>query len=274
MRIREGEGRGGERLMALEYYILTFAPSTRRFAPRHSPSLLSSNPRNAKLMRVNKGLEAKNKTLGQTAAKLKRELQLARRRGGTKMASRNNDSSFNGLSADLTGPVTAAGSSLSSSKLAELVEKLRHRLINAEKQLGKLREENNSLRAGGKTLGVVGGMVRDETDSVMAASRSAKWTSSTSEGEEVMRLQRELRDTGAKLQLLQTRYDHMESKTKAQNELQQGSFEQLEEYNRKIRDLRMKVQEAQHDREVAEARASRAEVREDEGEGWGVEDGD
>ncbi|GMH77661.1 hypothetical protein TrRE_jg7069 [Triparma retinervis] len=217
--------------------------------------------RNAKLQRENKGLEAKHKALGQTCAKLKRELQLARRRGGTKMASKTNDSSFH--AENLTSNVTAASSSLSSSKLAELVDKLRHRLINAEKQLGKLREENNSLR-GGTKLGVSSTGVRDDMDSSMAAARSAKWASSTVEGEEILRLQRELRDTAAKLQLLQTRYDHMESKTKAQNELQQGSFEQLEEYNRKIRDLRMKVQEAQHDKEVAEARASRAEDLEEE----------
>ena len=56
----------------------------------------------------------------------------------------------------------------------------------------------------------------------------------------------------------------MESKTKAQNELQQGSFEQLEEYNRRIRDLRRQVQEAQHDKEVAESRSSRAEEFEEQ----------
>jgi hypothetical protein len=56
----------------------------------------------------------------------------------------------------------------------------------------------------------------------------------------------------------------MDSKTKAVGELQQGSFEQLEEYNRKIRDLRLKLQEAQHDKEVAESRASRAEEYEEE----------
>jgi len=56
----------------------------------------------------------------------------------------------------------------------------------------------------------------------------------------------------------------MSSKTKAQNELQQGSFEQLEEYNRRIRDLRRQVQEAQHDKEVAEGRSSRAEEFEEQ----------
>ncbi|GMH97812.1 hypothetical protein TrST_g7069 [Triparma strigata] len=208
--------------------------------------------RNAKLQRSNKGLEEKNKSLMQTCAKLKRELQLSRRRGGTKLATRAVDTT-----ADESIMSTGQGN-LSTNKLSELTDKLRHRLINAEKQLGKLREENSRLRSG------KGPSLNDDMDSTMAAARSAKWTSSTAEGEEIIRLQRELRDTAAKLQLLQTRYDHMESKTKAQNELQQGSFEQLEEYNRKIRDLRMKLQEAQHDKEVADSRAGRAEEYEEQ----------
>ncbi|GMH78351.1 hypothetical protein TL16_g07766 [Triparma laevis f. inornata] len=209
--------------------------------------------RNAKLQRGYKSLEEKNKTLNQTCAKLKRELQLSRRRGGTKLATRTMDTT-----ADESIMSSGNNNNLSTSKLSELTEKLRHRLINAEKQLGKLREENSRLRSGKPSA------VSDDMDSTMAAARSAKWTSSTAEGEEIIRLQRELRDTAAKLQLLQTRYDHMESKTKAQNELQQGSFEQLEEYNRKIRDLRMKLQEAQHDKEVADSRAGRAEEYEEQ----------
>ena len=72
----------------------------------------------------------------QTCAKLKRELQLSRRRGGTKLATRAVDTT-----ADESIMSTGQGN-LSTNKLSELTDKLRHRLINAEKQLGKLREEN------------------------------------------------------------------------------------------------------------------------------------
>lgn len=111
----------------------------------------------------------------------------------------------------------------------------------------------------------------------------------TAESEEIVRLDRELRDTHARLQLMQTyvrpasphpvrpsacmpimrppegrkpcrllsltgcggcclvvamvsRYDHLEAKTKAQSEIQQGSIDQLEEYNERIRDLRRALQ--------------------------------
>lgn len=93
--------------------------------------------RNAKLQRGYKSLEEKNKTLNQTCAKLKRELQLSRRRGGTKLATRTMDTT-----ADESIMSSGNNNNLSTSKLSELTEKLRHRLINAEKQLGKLREEN------------------------------------------------------------------------------------------------------------------------------------
>jgi len=130
--------------------------------------------RNAKLQRENKTLESKHKNLLQTCSKLKRELQLSRRRGGTVTASKisaNNDDSI------MSGK--QATSQLSNSKLAELVEKLRHRLINGEKMLGKLREENSKLRSGKAPT------VTDHDESNMAAARSAKWVSGTAEGEEV-----------------------------------------------------------------------------------------
>ncbi|GMI52910.1 hypothetical protein ScalyP_jg6288 [Parmales sp. scaly parma] len=129
--------------------------------------------RNAKLQRDNKALEAKQKNTLQVCAKLKRELQLARRRGGTHTASKQASDPDESI---MSGK---GNSTLSNSKLAELVEKLRHRLINGEKMLGKLREENGRLRNGKST------QIVDHDDSNMAAARSAKWVSGTAEGEEV-----------------------------------------------------------------------------------------
>ena len=77
--------------------------------------------------------------------------------------------------------------------------------------------------------------------------------------DESSRLQREVHDTRAKLQLLQTRYDHLESKARAQTELQQGSYDQLEDYNRRIRELRRALQDVQLEKSAAESRAARSE---------------
>ena len=139
--------------------------------------------RNATLQRDNKAMESRYKALATVAARLKRELQLARRRGGTATAAKAGSGPASSAAGDeddeLLAPARGDGT-LGSAKLADLVEKLRHRLINAEKQLGKLRDENQRLRSG-KPAGPMG----DEMDSTMAAARSAKWTSSTAEGEEV-----------------------------------------------------------------------------------------
>ena len=52
------------------------------------------------------------------------------------------------------------------------------------------------------------------------------------------------------------RYDHLEAKAKAQTEIQQGSIDQLEEYNERIRDLRRGLQQAQSEKEAAELQAA------------------
>ena len=76
--------------------------------------------------------------------------------------------------------------------------------------------------------------------------------------------QRELQDTKAQLHLLQTRYDHLEAKARAQTELQQGSFDQLEDYNKQIRRLRGVLQDLQSDKIAAEARAANLDEKESE----------
>jgi chromosome segregation ATPase len=123
--------------------------------------------RNAKLTREGKALAEKAKQAALAVGKLKRELQLARRRGNG-VARRRGEEGEN-LQDNLQDVTAAsAGAGAGNAKLGSLVEKLRHRLINAEKQLGKLRDENSRLR-GGKGAGAGG--VGDETASAMAASR-------------------------------------------------------------------------------------------------------
>ena len=75
------------------------------------------------------------------------------------------------------------------------------------------------------------------------------------EGLETEKLERELREAKAEVQLLQMRYDTLESKAKAQRDIQKSQFDQLDEYNRRIRDLRRALQDAQADKEDAERKA-------------------
>jgi len=49
------------------------------------------------------------------------------------------------------------------------------------------------------------------------------------------------------------RYDQLEAKTRAQRDVQKGQFDQLDEYNRRIRDLRRALNDAQHERDDLKA---------------------
>jgi hypothetical protein len=77
------------------------------------------------------------------------------------------------------------GGTTGEAMLADLVEKLRQRHINLEKQRGKLRDDNLRLRSGKPAVAV-----GDEMSSTIVAARSAKWTSSSYVGvARVMHLQ-------------------------------------------------------------------------------------
>ena len=78
------------------------------------------------------------------------------------------------------------------------------------------------------------------------------------EAAEVMRLERELRDTNAQLQLLQSRCEAVESKARAQSELHTSATKRLDEYNANIHELHRKLQDVEHEKKNAEYRAQRA----------------
>ncbi|CAM9344057.1 unnamed protein product, partial [Phaeothamnion confervicola] len=146
----------------------------------------------------------------------------------------------------------------SARKLAQLVEQLRARVVAAEDQLGRVRDENRRLRserldAGGDPL--------NEDDAVLAAAGAAsrRRRRGCADADEEEAAARELRDARARLQLVQTRHDHLEAKARAQAELYEGTVERLEESNRQLRDMRRTMQELRHDKDVAEAKAARSD---------------
>mmetsp|Transcript_13984 Transcript_13984/g.18340 ORF Transcript_13984/g.18340 Transcript_13984/m.18340 type:complete len:404 (-) Transcript_13984:32-1243(-) len=166
-------------------------------------------------------------------------------------------------------------------KLTTLVEALKSRLVSAEEQLAAVRAENQQLRQeveyhssrpsrphAPAPAPAPSAPDRDfEAELQAAASRAAAMARrehATAESEEILRLQGELRSTTAKLQLLQTRYDHLEAKAKAQRELQEGSLDQLEEYNKRLRDLRRVNQDLVAEKQVAEARADKVDDYEEQ----------
>jgi hypothetical protein len=170
----------------------------------------------------------------------------------------------NAAAAAASGPKGDDARSLSQGKLAELVQRFKLRVEDAEEQLESLRVENRDLRdaakRSGRPLVVHAPSVAEVRESAASSPKKAGGGSSKFlEGLETEKLERELREAKAEVQLLQMRYDTLESKAKAQRDIQKSQFDQLDEYNRRIRDLRRALQDAQADKEDAERKASRVD---------------
>ena len=214
----------------------------RKPAPRNpeNEKLISElYDRNRELVRKNQQLTARNKKLAEEVTKRKKEL--ARRRPAATRAS-------------AAASTAAAGSTsgMSTTQLGKMVTSLRTHLQNAESLCDKLRAENARLKGAGGTE------ARDARAEAVVAAAMAGSRVSGSGSEEILALQREVRESHARHQLLQTRFDHLEAKARAQRELQGGSFDQLEELNRQVRDLRRALQQAGEDKEAAEEKAEQA----------------
>ena len=156
-----------------------------------------------------------------------------------------------------------ASGAASSQQLQELVERFKQRVEAAEEQLERVRVENKELRAlvssssGSSRRVVVESCELHSTHNSTHTSRSmVPEVDSARSAVETVGLEREAREARAQVQLLQMRYDHLETKAKAQSELQKGSFEQLDEYNRRIRELRRALQDAQSEKETSDARCT------------------
>eukprot|EP00618_Florenciella_parvula_P035425 CAMPEP_0119482828 /NCGR_PEP_ID=MMETSP1344-20130328/10518_1 /TAXON_ID=236787 /ORGANISM="Florenciella parvula, Strain CCMP2471" /LENGTH=1126 /DNA_ID=CAMNT_0007517281 /DNA_START=194 /DNA_END=3571 /DNA_ORIENTATION=+ len=216
-----------------------------------------------------KKLEAQNKKLRETLKQRKARItvlegQVKRNGGRPASASKGVVSSptraaASGGGAD--GEEEAVARAASNAKLGDLVTRLGSRLENAEQTLTRVREENRKLRAERDEMRGTGA---DADDMAAAGARNAISIEPRSGEKASLQLQRELQDTKAQLHLLQTRYDHLEAKARAQTELQQGSFDQLEDYNKQIRRLRGVLQDLQSDKIAAEARAANLDEKESE----------
>ena len=137
-----------------------------------------------------------------------------------------------------------SGSSAQAKKTRELVSALRSRLVNTEQRLQTLARENSKMRQSGG----LGGSSRHPP----AAPSSMHNASGGVMSADVLDLQRELRDKTAQNTLLNSRFEHLESRSRATGEIHNKTLNKLEEDNRTIRDLNRKLQMMQHDNEILE----------------------
>lgn len=66
-------------------------------------------------------------------------------------------------------------------------------------------------------------------------------------------LQRQLTEASAQLNLLRSRYEHLQRRSDSDREVLQRTQEELDDHARQARDLRHRVQRAEHERDAAQA---------------------
>jgi len=116
-----------------------------------------------------------------------------------------------------------------SKRIKTVVSTLRNRLVTTERLLQQLTRERDELKR-------------------RQHRRRSNSNSNYDDSEDSDTLRRELRDRTAQLKLLNTRYEHLKSRSEAAREMQEHAVSQMDTYNRTIRELRREVQDLMADR--------------------------
>eukprot|EP00516_Mucochytrium_quahogii_P002711 CAMPEP_0203752108 /NCGR_PEP_ID=MMETSP0098-20131031/6078_1 /ASSEMBLY_ACC=CAM_ASM_000208 /TAXON_ID=96639 /ORGANISM=" , Strain NY0313808BC1" /LENGTH=454 /DNA_ID=CAMNT_0050642119 /DNA_START=181 /DNA_END=1542 /DNA_ORIENTATION=+ len=135
----------------------------------------------------------------------------------------------------------------SNGKDSEIVASLRKRLLGMEKRMKALHEQNNVLRR------------REQHPHVGRPPVPPPQEMPNDTPQDLLSLQRELKDKDAQILIVKNRYDHLEAKARAAAEIHERTVFMMEEGNRTIRDLRRKVQALQHDNEGLAVHQQRAD---------------
>ena len=130
-----------------------------------------------------------------------------------------------------------------SKRMQKLVDELRGRLVSTETHLQQLTTENEELQRLLREGGAVDGGHHRHPPPPPGVGIGDNYLDG-----ELRSLKRELRDKSAQLTLLETRYDHLKAKAKAEMDIQDQTMEQMESYNKQVLDLTRQLQEANVDR--------------------------
>jgi hypothetical protein len=138
-------------------------------------------------------------------------------------------------------------------QMQQLIEALKGRLRQSELHNEKLRDDMT--------------LVEKERDAIAEGQNLGVHKKDDREGghnkpqieEDLITLNRDLRDKNAKLMLLQTRYEHLQDKAAAEREIQERTVEKMEDYNRTIRELRKNQQELMMEKDRLAIVASKAD---------------
>ncbi|RLN27298.1 hypothetical protein BBJ28_00007222 [Nothophytophthora sp. Chile5] len=135
---------------------------------------------------------------------------------------------------------------------------LKKRVVIAEKQLVKLRQENEQLRANGNRPLLKPRRDNNEDSGPSDGDEDAKGIEgATASSLELNQMKRELRDRQAQLAILNARYDNLESNALAEREIQEKTLGQMEQMNRQVHKLRTQLQDVIMEKEELEIRLSK-----------------
>ncbi len=214
----------------------------RRIADLEAEKLINDlRKRNGSLKKANTDLREKLRVATIALNKANRRPGMGSRRAAAPARDENLDGMLQSLNRSATGTPHAK-------KTRELVSALRSRLHNAEQQNQRLTRENSKLRQNSAS---------SSSGRLPPAAPSASSASHGLVSGDVLELQRELRNKDAQLTLLNSRFEHLESRSRAAQEIHNKTLSKLEEDNMTIRDQRRRLQMLQHDNEVLEGERAR-----------------
>ena len=220
----------------------------RRIADLEAEKLINDlRKRNASLKKANTDLREKLRVATIALNKANRRPGMGGSRSKRPTTAPARDENLDGMLQSLN---RSANGTPHAKKTRELVSALRSRLHNAEQQNQRLMRENSNLRQKNGP---------NSTGSRLPP--AAPSTSGTALGSlvsgDVLELQRELRNKDAQLTLLNSRFEHLESRSRAAQDIHNKTLSKLEEDNMTIRDQRRQLQMLQHDNEVLESERAR-----------------
>ena len=213
--------------------------STMDASKKSSPSNKLDDRANAKLV---DDLRKRNASLKKANTDLREKLRLAAmenkkaagkrrvlvpRRGGVSSKTAPAMARDENLQGMLKSFANTTNNSSHDRKTRDLVDALRSRLVQTEKRLQRLAQDNKELK------------IRAETTTGIPSSPRA---SHHAHSADTIELQRELRDKNAQLTLLNSRFEHLEGRHRAGQEMHNRALSKMEDDNRTIRDMRRKLQ--------------------------------
>jgi Ca2+-binding EF-hand superfamily protein len=152
-----------------------------------------------------------------------------------------------GVGAAGGGPSASASMAFRDEGLLQITQQLQNRLNNTEEMLIRAKEENATLRQ----------RLAANPHKENASGGNAAYAPSGASTDA------QTRDLTVRLQILQTQYDHLASKSSSHKGTSLKAEDELESYAQKVRDLRRALEDLRYEKELSDIKAGRVKEQEE-----------